>query len=70
MLNGAQFFRFFWMTYIALIGMLGLSMAMMAGSLWASASIGAAATATVLGLVCALMCGVADDARRALDSDQ
>ncbi len=69
-LGGGQFFKFFWMTYIALIGLLGLSMGMMAGRLWADAEFPAAAIATLLGLGCALLCGVADDARRALDPDR
>lgn len=64
-----QFFRFFWLTYIALLGLLGLSLAMLAGELWATGRIAAALAATLMGVACALLCGLADETRRSLPSD-
>ena len=62
----AQFFRFFWLTFIAIMALLGVAIAMLAGSLLARGDLAGTATAVALTAACALLCGIAEDTRRAL----
>ncbi len=64
----AMFFRLFWLVFIALIGMLGLGLAALAGALLAQRNLPSAVAACVLTAACALLCGLAEDARRSLPS--
>ena len=62
----ANFFVCFWLTFIGLVAMLGLSTAMLAGASLRSGEIAAGITATVLTLACGLVCGIAQDTCRSL----
>jgi flavin-dependent dehydrogenase len=64
----AAFFRLFWVVFIALIGMLGVGIAALAGALLARRDLASAVAACVLTVACALLCGLAEDARRSLPS--
>ena len=61
-----NFFVFFWITLIGLMGMLGVGAAALAGSLLRSGNLASGATATAIALVCGLLCGIAQDACRSL----
>jgi hypothetical protein len=58
------FFTCFWLTLIGMMGMLGLTGAILAGAALRSGELGAGMTATVLTLACGLVCGIAQDAWR------
>lgn len=60
------FFRSFWMIFVGLMGLHGLSLAIVAGGSLAGGEWVIGALAAVLALVCAVLCGAADDCRRAL----
>ncbi len=67
MLSG-RIFQMFWIVFIGLIGMLGLTLAMTAGVAFAQHSYATALVATLLTGVCALMCGEAQASLRAVSS--
>lgn len=61
----ARFFEFFWVTFIGLIGMLGLALALVAGTTLAMREISVAITAVALSAGCGALCVMAEEARYA-----
>jgi multisubunit Na+/H+ antiporter MnhE subunit len=62
----AQFFRIFWLVYLALMAMLGAAISVAAGWLFAHREMESAVTATMMTALCGLLCGAADDSRHSL----
>ena len=61
-----MFFRAFWMIFVALMGLHGLSLAIVAGSSFSAGEWVIGVVAAMLAVLCAMLCGAADDCRRAL----
>jgi len=55
----SSFFQMFWLVFIGLMGLLGISLAMTAGFSLATRDVPSALVATALTGACALLCGIA-----------
>jgi hypothetical protein len=64
------FLTLFWWTYVVLMGLLGLTTALVAGQALARGALADGIVAALLTGVCAALCGLADETRRALPRER
>lgn len=64
MLSG-RLFEMFWLVFIGLVGLLGLTLAMTAGIAFAQHALASGIVATLLTATCAVLCGEAQSCLRA-----